>query len=127
MGTRARKTDATLAVAYLRCSTDRQEESPGVQLAAIAAWAGANGVRVVAERADVGVSGATAGEARPGLVGAMADLKAHGAGILLVQRRDRVARDIGEAIAIDRAVEKLGARVVAVDTERRRTASARWS
>lgn len=119
MGTKTRKLragDATKAVAYLRCSTDRQEESPGVQAAAIVAWAAAHGIAIVAEHADVGVSGATEGDARAGLVAALASVREHGAGLVLCQRRDRIARDVAEAAVIDRAVGRLGARVVAVDS-----------
>lgn len=112
---RRAKTDATRAVAYLRCSTDRQDESPNVQRQAIAAWARAHGVEVVAEHADVGVSGATEGADRPGLVQAMASMRRASAGLLLVQRRDRLGRDVGVVAVLERAVERLGAVVVAVD------------
>jgi DNA invertase Pin-like site-specific DNA recombinase len=115
MGSRRTKTDATRAVAYLRCSTDRQEESPGVQRAAIAAWAEKSGVRILAEHADIAVSGATEHDDRPGLVAALASMREHGAGLLLVQRRDRLGRDLAVVAILERAVERIGGRVVAVD------------
>jgi DNA invertase Pin-like site-specific DNA recombinase len=55
----------------LRASTDRQDLSPGAQRAAIERWAAGAGVAVVAWHEDLGVSGGTALEDRPGLLAAL--------------------------------------------------------
>jgi len=115
MPSRTRSGSPALAVAYLRASTDRQDLSPEAQRAAIEAWARAAGITVVAWHCDHGVSGTTELADRPALAAALADLRAHGAGALVVIRRDRLARDVAVAAAIDRAVAKLGARVLCAD------------
>src|SRR5262245_15133703 len=71
-----------LAVAYLRCSTERQDLSPDAQRAAITRWAAAHGVAVVAWHQDLGVSGGTPLEERPGLLGALESLRSSGAATL---------------------------------------------
>ncbi len=81
-----------------------------VQKTDATAWAARHGVRIVAWHEDR-VSGTAALEARPGLVQALASLKSEKADILLVQKRDRLARDAVEAGIIERAVKKLGAEV----------------
>jgi DNA invertase Pin-like site-specific DNA recombinase len=103
------------AVVYLRVSTTEQHLGPEAQRAAIAAWAQREGVELVAELSDEGVSGSADLEARPGLVEALAALRAHRAGVLVVAKRDRLARDVYVAATIDRAVEASGARVVCAD------------
>ena len=104
----------TRAVGYLRVSTDRQELGPEAQRASIEQWAQASGVAVVAWHSDT-VSGASELSDRPGLAAALAALRAHGAGVLVVARRDRLARDVAVAAAITRATEQCGARVVSAD------------
>lgn len=115
MRRRTPRTDPLVAVGYLRASTDRQDLSPEAQRAAVEGWALRMGVRVVAWQTDQGVSGAADLEDRPGLVGALADLRAHRAGVLVVARRDRLARSVEVAVAVDRAVRQLGAIVATVD------------
>ena len=108
-------TNAQAAVAYLRVSTDEQQLGPEAQRAAIVAWATREAVTIVAWHTDAGVSGAADVAERPALAAALGELRAHGAGCLVVARRDRLARDVYLAGAIDRAVEGLGARVVSAD------------
>lgn len=105
----------SLAVAYLRVSTDRQELGPEAQRAALQAWADRAGVTIAAWHTDSGVSGASELADRPGLAAALGALRALGAGVLAVARRDRLARDVGVAAAIDRAVDQCGAQVVSAD------------
>jgi DNA invertase Pin-like site-specific DNA recombinase len=112
---RARKGNPKLAVAYLRASTTDQKLSPEAQRAAIAAWAAQHGVAIVAEHADLGVSGSAPLEERPGLAAAVATLRTHRAGLLIVLRRDRLARDVAVAALVDRAVRGYGAEVVSAD------------
>ena len=115
MARRTRHGSPSLAVGYLRASTDDQALSPDAQRAAVTAWAERAGVTVVAWHTDAGVSGATALDARPALAAALVNLRALGAGVLAVARRDRLARDVGVAAAIDRAVSAAGAAVVSAD------------
>jgi site-specific DNA recombinase len=113
--TRRRVADPRVAVAYLRHSTDRQDLSPGVQREAIERWAASAGVMVAAWHEDPGVSGGTALEDRPGLLAALEDVRARGAGVLVVARRDRLARDVLTAALVERLCEREGARVLTAD------------
>ncbi len=103
------------AVAYLRASTDDQKLGPEAQRAEIERWAQQQGVEVVAWQLDLGVSGGDDLEARPGLVAAVGLVRERRAGLLVVSRRDRLARDVAVACAIERAVAASGARVVSAD------------
>ena len=107
--------DQKVGVAYLRVSTEEQHLGPEAQRSAIAAWAAAAGVTVVSWHTDAGIGGSKELEHRPGLVAALGSLRAAGAGLLVVARRDRLARDVGVALAIERAVQKSGAKLVAAD------------
>lgn len=104
----------TRAVGYVRVSTDRQDLGPEAQRAHITAWAERSGVAVVSWCEDRS-SGALEMADRPGLVEALALVTTHRAGVLVVARRDRLARDVGIAIAIERATARAGARVVSAD------------
>ena len=113
--TKRNTTDPRVAVAYLRASTDDQHLSPDAQRAAIVAWAAREGVTVVSWHVDQGVSGAADLADRPALAAALGALRAHAAGLLVVAKRDRLARDVYLAAAIDRAVASSGSRVVSAD------------
>lgn len=115
MTSRRRNSDPLSAVAYLRCSTSDQHLSPEAQRATIEAWAAREGVAVVAWHVDTGVSGGSELAERPALVAALAELRACRAGVLVVARRDRLARDVVVAAMIERAADGAGARVVAAD------------
>jgi DNA invertase Pin-like site-specific DNA recombinase len=114
MARHRRALDPRLAVAYSRVSTDDQQLGTQAQQAAISAWAQARDLRVVAFHEDT-TSGATAPESRAGLVAALEDLREHRASLLIVARRDRLARDVVVAAMIERAVERVGARVASAD------------
>ena len=107
--------DSRIAVAYLRVSTSRQELGPEAQRSAIEAHAAREGIRIVAWHADRGVSGAAPIEARPGLLAALAALGEHRAGVLVVAKRDRLARDVVVAALVEREAAKAGACVVSAD------------
>ena len=109
--------DTRTAVAYLRVSTDEQHLGPEAQRAAIEAWAAREGVAVVAWHTDAGVSGAAEIARRPALLSALADVREHGAGALVVARRDRLARDVMAAAIIERMATDAGARVVSAAGE----------
>ena len=101
---RHRTGDPTRAVGYLRVSTDEQHLGPEAQRAAITQWAQRGGITVLAWHVDAGVSGAAGIDGRPALMTALDDLPRHGAGILAVAKRDRLARDVVIAATIERAV-----------------------
>jgi site-specific DNA recombinase len=117
--TRSRRAPATLdparAVAYLRVSTDEQHLGPEAQRAAVEGWAKRGGIEVVAWLTDSGVSGAADLSARPGLTMALEAIVSNGAGVLVVARRDRLARDVVIAATIERAAVARGARLVSAD------------
>jgi len=115
MARRVRAGDPTRAIAYLRVSTEDQRLGPEAQRAEIERWAARAGVTVLAWCADEGVSGGNELDARPALLRAIEQVRAHGAGVLAVAKRDRIARDVVVAATIDRAVRACGARVVSVD------------
>lgn len=104
-----------VAVAYLRASTTDQHLSPDAQRAAIEAWAQRSGVTIASWHVDQGVSGGSELDDRPALAEALAAIQLTRAGVFVVARRDRIARDSGIAIAIDRAVNASGALVVSAD------------
>ena len=112
---RSAPADAKRAVAYLRMSTERQDLSPDAQRAAIEAWAAREGVTVAAWHQDLGVSGGAALADRPGLMAAIEAVRAEGAGLLVVSRRDRLARDVLTAALVERLCERVGARGVGAD------------
>lgn len=103
------------AVAYLRVSTDDQSLGLEAQSALIASYAATNQLEVVATERDEGVSGGSEMDARDGLVRAMGEISASKASVLLVAKRDRLARDTFIACTIERACAKLGAQVVCAD------------
>jgi len=107
--------DPRKVIGYIRVSKDEQALGPEAQKAAIQAWCVAHGATVVAEFEDLGVRGATPLEKRIGLNEALDALTAQGAGVLLVAKRDRLARDVIVSAVVERLVERQGARVMAAD------------
>jgi DNA invertase Pin-like site-specific DNA recombinase len=116
MAKRARPGDPLRVVAYLRRSTNKQALSPEAQRAAIGAWCEARGARVVAWHEEQ-LSGATPLAARPAFVAALASLAEHRAGVLLVAKRDRLARDMFSMLTAEHAAEERGARVLSAHGE----------
>ena len=102
-------------VGYVRVSTEEQRNGPEAQREALAAWCARNGAELVAVLEDRGVSGGAALDRRPGLLAALAALEEHGAGRLLVAKRDRLARDVMVAAMVERMAARVGAVVVAAD------------
>lgn len=112
---RRTKTTPGKVVGYVRVSTEEQALGPEAQLAAMRRWCATQGAELVAVHSDLGVSGAKPLDERPGLLAAVADVQALGAGYLLVAKRDRLARDVVVAAMVERLVERQGARVVSAD------------
>lgn len=110
-------TDAFKAVAYIRVSTEEQHLGPEAQLAAIEQWAARQNITLVAIHRDIGVSGATPLADCTGLMAALEDLSVHGAGTLIVSKRDRLARDVMKAAMVEARAETLGARITSTAGE----------
>ena len=115
MARKARRGDEGTVVGYVRVSTDGQDLGPEAQREALERWCTAEGARLVAVLEDRGVSGGAELERRPGLLAALEAVRAHGAGVLLVAKRDRLARDVVVAATIARVALRNGAEVVAAD------------
>lgn len=98
------------AVSYLRVSGASQVEGDGFprQRKAIAARAAALGLEMVGEFVDEGVSGTRPLVEREGLMAALSS----GASVVLVERSDRLARDLIEGELILRECRRLGVRVI---------------
>ena len=116
---RTAKTSSNLnprrVVGYVRVSTDEQHQGPRAQRDALAAWCARNGAELVAVFEDKGVSGATSPADRPGYVQAIDALSDLDAGVLLVAKRDRLARDVMHAAMAERMAERSGAAVRSAD------------
>jgi len=112
-----RQNDPSRAVAYLRISTDADRQAHGldVQRRSVEAWAQGAGVEIVAWCQDE-LSGRTVADRRPGLGAALVELRQRQAGRLVVNRLDRLARDLAEALAIERLIREAGASLVAVES-----------
>jgi DNA invertase Pin-like site-specific DNA recombinase len=108
--------DPKKAVAYIRVSTSEQHNGPDVQRAAVERWATGGGIEVVAWFEET-VSGGAAIADRPVLLDALTALKTHGAGILVVQKRDRLARSTLNSALLKRMVHDAGATVVSTAGE----------
>jgi site-specific DNA recombinase len=106
-----------VAVAHLRASTDEQRLSPEAQRACIQAWAVRENARVAAWYADRGVCGVAPIADRPALRAALVALGKNRAGVLVVAKRDRVARDVLLAAEVERAAASAGARLVSAAGE----------
>ncbi|MCK9460431.1 MAG: recombinase family protein [Proteobacteria bacterium] len=113
--TKRNRHDEHRVVGYLRVSTDEQALGPEAQRASLERWCRERGAVLVAVFEDRGVSGGAALERRKGLLAALDALDDLGAGVLLVAKRDRLARDVILAAMTERLVERKGAKVVAAD------------
>jgi DNA invertase Pin-like site-specific DNA recombinase len=102
------------AVGYVRTSREDQDLSPRAQKSALQRWADANGIALVAVFTE-DVSGGAALDKRGQLLAAVDALTDYDAGVLLVLRRDRLARDNIAAAMIDRLAQRNGARVLTTD------------
>lgn len=101
-------------MAYIRVSTAAQVEGDGLsrQRDAIAAYAVKAGLDVVEEFADEGVSGTRPLAERPGLSALLARILGNGIRTVIVERADRLARDLIEAELILRELTKVGVQII---------------
>ena len=105
------------AVGVIRVSKEEQSLSPEAQREALARWCADNGAELLAVHEDIDVSGGAPLDRRPGLLAALADLGKLGAGVLLVAKRDRLARDPMVSAMAEAAAGRAGARVVSTAGE----------
>ena len=103
-----------IAIVYLRVSTEEQHLGPAAQRAQIAAWCARENVEIAAEYEEH-VSGGASLDRRPVLMEAIGALADAGAVLLVVAKRDRLARDTLNAAMIERLAERSGAAIVSAD------------
>lgn len=100
------------AVAYLRTSSaanvGSDKDSDKRQLAAINAFANANGFEVVGTYYDAAVSGADPVTERPGFMEMLARVVSNGAKTILVESPDRFARDLAVQLAGHDMLKEMG-------------------
>lgn len=109
------------AIGYVRVSTESQIDGLGldVQVAAIHALAATEGYRVTAIYRDEGISGSEDLAGRRGLADAIEALAAGEAGVLIIPKLDRLARDLMVQESILADAWKANATVVSCsETER---------
>ena len=114
---RSKNGSPTVAIAYVRVSKDDQKLGPEAQRASVEAWAAREGVQVASWHVDDGVCSVTPIAERPGLVAALAALREYGAGVLVVAKRDRIARDVVLTAMVERAAQAAGAAMVSAAGE----------
>jgi DNA invertase Pin-like site-specific DNA recombinase len=117
MSKRVKAGSPLVAVAYIRVSKDDQKLGPEAQRASIEAWAAREGVRVAAWHVDQGVCSVDPIADRPALCAALAALREHGAGVLVLAKRDRIARDPMLTRAVEGEAARMGAVVVSAAGE----------
>ena len=98
---------------YGRCSTKDQKNSIDAQRAAVKAWAKGKGVSVASWHEDIGVSGATPVDERPGLMAALREIGEDD--ILVASSRDRLARDVIVAATLESIVRERGGSIATAD------------
>jgi DNA invertase Pin-like site-specific DNA recombinase len=106
------------AVAYLRVSGKGQVDGDGFprQRAAVQAFAKRAGLHLAGEYTDAGVSGTRELADRAGLAALLDRLESNGVRIVLVERADRLARDLMVSEVILGQFRKLGVRVIAAES-----------
>lgn len=115
MGRRRRQGDPKLAVGYIRVSTSEQRNSPGAQRDAMKKWCRQNGVTLLGVHQDIGVSGAAKLGERVGFFSAVLEMSQRGAGVLLVAKLDRLARDAGKDVLLTAEVARRGGVIASAD------------
>ena len=105
------------AVSYVRVSGRGQADGDGPerQRLSIVRHAKASGLTVVEEFSDLGVSGTRELSDRPGLAALLDRLESNGVRTVLVERADRLARDLMVQEVIVGQFAKIGARILTSD------------
>jgi hypothetical protein len=107
--------DPAKIVGYVRAGTDDQSLGPEAQRHSLEAYCLAHDAFPVSIHEDIGYSGGLALDKRFGLLAALASLDEHKAGVFLVAKRDRLARDVVVAGMVERLVERVGAKLLSAD------------
>ena len=105
------------AVSYLRVSGKGQVEGDGFerQRTAIARFCKATKYDLVEEFRDEGVSGTKELEGRPGLAALLDRIESNGVKVVVVERADRLARDLMVSEVILAQLTQAGAKVLTAD------------
>jgi DNA invertase Pin-like site-specific DNA recombinase len=112
------RTPTGRALGYIRVSTDQQRESRlglEAQMAALQATAARLGLVLAETFTDAGLSGSLGIEDRPALADALNALRR--GDVLIVAKRDRIARDAFLSVLIEREAAKKGARILSAAGE----------
>lgn len=106
------------SVSYLRVSGKGQVDGDGFprQREVIARYAKAHGFDVVDEYRDEGVSGTKELDDREGLSDLLARIRSNGVRVVLVERADRLARNLVVGELILNQFRQLGVKVIAADS-----------
>jgi len=106
------------AVSYLRVSGKGQVGGHGFtrQRDTIRRYAKANGIELVAEFRDEGVTGTKELENRPGLAALLDRVESNGVRLVLIERADRLARDLMIGEVILGQFRELGVQVIGADS-----------
>jgi DNA invertase Pin-like site-specific DNA recombinase len=109
----------TKAFSYLRVSGKGQIDGDGFprQRDTVNRWAKRHQVEIVQEFRDEGVCGAKDAFERDGLTDLLVALKANGVRLVLVERADRLARDLMVSEILLAEFRKLGVKVIAADSD----------
>jgi DNA invertase Pin-like site-specific DNA recombinase len=107
----------TKAVSYLRVSGKGQVDGDGFprQRAAIATFCKAAKYDLVEEFHDAGVSGTKDLDSRPGLAALLDRIESNGVTVVIVERADRLARDLMVSEVILAQLAQAGAKVITAD------------
>jgi DNA invertase Pin-like site-specific DNA recombinase len=112
-----RVSNAKVAVAYIRSSKASQKLTPQAQRHSIEVWAAREGVEVVSWHEDLDVCSVEELSGRPALTAAFEDIKLFGAGILVVAKRDRIARKPALTNAFEALAAAQGAVIISATGE----------
>lgn len=106
------------AVSYIRVSGRGQADGDGPerQRQTIAKFAVGNGFEVVEEFSDLGISGTTELPDRPGLTSLFERVSSNGVRTVLVERPDRLARDLIVNEMLVQEFKRAGVKVVSADS-----------
>ena len=107
----------TQALSYVRVSGRGQADGDGPerQRVAIGRFAKSSGLTIVEEYCDIGVSGTKELADRPGLAALLDHLESNGVRVVVVERADRLARDLMVQEVIVGQFTKLGVRLLTAD------------